>query len=89
MLKNPIFMFLVTSIFLFHIQKNTSCSFKYFQSSDVIVVKKKSLSKFTSFRYSYVQTYIKNNKIMVADKNSNLITLVTKIILLLQLLRHI
>ena len=39
-------MFLANFIFVVAPSKNTtSCSFKYFESSDVIVVKKKSLLK--------------------------------------------
>ena len=43
--------------------------------------KRKAYQKFTSFRYSYILTGVKKDK-MVADMNSSLITLVTKIILL-------
>ena len=83
LLKNPFFMFLGNFIsVVLHLKIHPAVHLiKYFESSDVIVVKKKSL-KFTSFRYSYVLARVKKN-IMVADKNSNIITLATKIIMLL------
>ena len=65
--KNPLFMFLADLNFCFTIKKTRHCS------------QKEKLIK--SFRCSYVLTCVKK-KIMVAEKNSHLITLVTKITLL-------
>ena len=59
-------------------------SFKYFESSDVIVVKKKSYSP----RYSYILTRVKKDNMVSCgalgdtngeDKNYNIIALVTMI----------
>ena len=53
-------MFLLYFIFCYFTFINTpSCSFKYFENSDVIVAKKKSLLKFNSFCYSYILIRVK------------------------------
>ena len=56
---------------------STSKAMRSFQS------KRKAYQKFTSFyHYPYLSTCVKKDT-MVADKNSNLVTLVTNIIMLL------
>ena len=53
-----------------HLKKTPNCPFKYFKSSDIIVVETKSLSKF--YYLSLFLFFVKKDK-MVTDKNSNLI----------------
>ena len=75
--KNAFFVFLV-HFYCFPFKTTPNSSFKYFESSDVIIVKKKVCEK---FHYFYVLTRVKKDKMVGsrapgcanrADKNSDI-----------------
>ena len=86
-------MFLHNFIFVvLHLRNTVSCSFKYNESFYIIVVKKKSLLSFSSLYYNFM---LKKDKMVccgvprctnTVDKNSNIITLDT---IILNILQHI
>ena len=91
MLKNSFLIFLANFFFVVsHLKIHPAIHLKNLKSSDVVVVIKKSFLQFTSFRYSYVLTCVKNRQngsrepecTNRADKNSNIITLVAIMMLL-------
>ena len=60
LLKYPLFMFL--SDFNFSISHLKKHSFKYSKALTSLYSKRKAYQKFTSFRYSYVLTYVKKRQ---------------------------
>ena len=70
------------NIFMSHLKKHPTVHLSTSKALTSLQSKRKAYQKFTSFRYPCILTFVKKDT-MVADKNSNLVTLVTKIIMLL------
>ena len=76
-------MFLTNFIFIVsHLKAHPAVHLNTSKAPTSLQSKRKVYEKVISFRYSYVPTHVKK---MIANKNSNIITIATKIIMLLLL----